>query len=320
MTLRIIHSNEPLHVEHVIITLYGQPGVGKSTLGFSADAPILMDFDGGAYRALNRKDVAPIERWEDVTAITDDDLAPFNTIVVDTVGKALGVLARHLIAVDPKMATRSGALTLPGYGALKSTFTSWLDRMCLAGKNIILLAHQKEDKQGDDLIVRPDITGGSLGHIIEESDAVGFLYQSATGRVLDFNPTDHSIGKNPFASPPVKVPDITDRQNTFMADLIQSLLDHVNNMSDEQRAFLDAVEEWTKSIAEMEAVDDFTKAIPQTQEIADKSLSTAIKRMLFEAAKAHGYIFNKEKGSFVDPVAYAASSKVEATEKEREAN
>lgn len=58
-----------------------------------------------------------IEQWADVEAINEDDLAPFNTVVVDTAGRA----SAHTVKSNPKMG-RGGALTLQGYRELKQLF------------------------------------------------------------------------------------------------------------------------------------------------------------------------------------------------------
>lgn len=45
MALRIISANEPMKVDQLVVTIYGQPGVGKTSLGFTAESPLLLDFD-----------------------------------------------------------------------------------------------------------------------------------------------------------------------------------------------------------------------------------------------------------------------------------
>ena len=63
MTLRIVRSAEPIPVERLNVVVYAQPGIGKTSLAFTADAPLLLDFDKGAHRAANRKDIVRAERW-----------------------------------------------------------------------------------------------------------------------------------------------------------------------------------------------------------------------------------------------------------------
>ena len=187
MALRIIKSNEPIKVEQLVVVIYGSPGLGKSTLGFTADSPILLDFDKGAYRSAVRGDSVPVESWTDVTGITSDDLTGYNTVVVDTAGRALDFLTADIIRRNAKLG-RGGALTLQGYGALKSEFTAWLKMVKLLGKDVVLIAHSSEEKNGDDLLERLDVQGGSKGEIYKSADAMGRLTLVNGKRVLNFSP------------------------------------------------------------------------------------------------------------------------------------
>jgi len=63
----------------------------------------------------------------------------------------------------------------------------------------VLIAHDKEEGDADSKSVRPDITGGSYSEVMKVSDFVGYLAMSGKTRVLDFNPTDKWVGKNPAA-------------------------------------------------------------------------------------------------------------------------
>ena len=60
MALKILSAAEPITVDRITLALYGDPGVGKTTLAFSADKPLLFDFDNGAHRASNRKDTVRV--------------------------------------------------------------------------------------------------------------------------------------------------------------------------------------------------------------------------------------------------------------------
>lgn len=55
MPLNIVTATQPLTIDHLITFIYGDPGVWKTSLAFTAKNPILFDFDKGAYRAANAK-------------------------------------------------------------------------------------------------------------------------------------------------------------------------------------------------------------------------------------------------------------------------
>ena len=68
---RIIKATDPITVEHPLFLIVGQPGIGKSSLGYSCAEPLLLDFDGGAYRAVNRRDTWPISAWSDAAMLLE---------------------------------------------------------------------------------------------------------------------------------------------------------------------------------------------------------------------------------------------------------
>ena len=89
MTLRIVKAADPITVERVNMCIYAPPGLGKTTLGFSAEEPLNFDFDKGAHRAANRKDIVPVTSWADVADVKAEDLVAYKTIVVDTAGRVV---------------------------------------------------------------------------------------------------------------------------------------------------------------------------------------------------------------------------------------
>ena len=196
MALRIISANEPMKVDQLVVTIYGQPGVGKTSLGFTAESPLLLDFDHGAYRAMGRKDTVDVSAWSDVTHIEASDLDGYKTIVVDTAGRALDALAADIIRREPKLG-RGGALTQQGWGRLKSEFTSWLTLLRSFGLDVVLIAHGTEKMDGDETIVRLDVAGGSKDEIYKSADMMGRLFIRGGRRMISFDPTDTAYGKNP---------------------------------------------------------------------------------------------------------------------------
>ena len=307
MALRILRATDPIQVEQLVLLLFGQPGIGKTSIGYTAEAPLLLDFDGGAHRSAFRKDTVPIDSWEEIATLSPADLEPYRTIVVDTGGRALDKLTAHIIRNTPKHGTKSGALTLQGYGELKAVFTGWVQQLRSLGKDVVLLAHDLEDKSGDDLIVRPDFQGGSKHEVVKVADAVGYFYKSGSTKVIDFNPTDRWIAKNCAGLAPLEVPNFATSPN-FLATVIAGMKAKLNALTEEQKAAADALVEWKANIDEAAAPEDFTALIPAVQE-ADESVRANVKRLLVSTAKAKGYRFDTEASAFVapEPEAQAAS-------------
>src|SRR6478736_4235744 len=164
MALRIIRPHEPIEVHTLVTCIYAVPGLGRTTLGFSIPDGLMLDADDGAHRAKNRRDVVQVKTWADVEGISADDMAPYSTLILDTVGRMLDVLTVQVIADNPKHGF-GGVLNLQGWGALKGRFIAWLKHVRSFGKDVVFLCHSDEQKDGDETKERLDIQGGSKNEI-----------------------------------------------------------------------------------------------------------------------------------------------------------
>ena len=296
MGLKITKAAEPIKVERLNLCVYAQPGIGKTTLAFTANQPLLLDFDQGAHRAANRKDTVRVQRWADVSGMTADDLADYSTVIVDTAGRALDALTVDIIERNPK-AGRGGALTLQGYGQLKSEFTAWLKMLNSFGKDVVLIAHMDEQRSGDDVIERLDVQGGSKGEIYKAADAMGRIFMNGNKRELDFSPRPNSFGKNPGQLEVLEIPH-PDRDPRFLADIVQAIKDKLNTLTAEQAEAQKMLDEWRERIADLAAAEDFNACIEDV-----KKAPKAAKAMLHEAALAKGLIYDTKGGEYVAPEA-----------------
>ena len=86
-------SNELVIPTTVKMMIYGQAGMGKSTVALSAPKPLLLDFDNGVKRMnmthLENIDTVQVTSWSDVQQVLQEDLSAYQTIVVDTIGKMM---------------------------------------------------------------------------------------------------------------------------------------------------------------------------------------------------------------------------------------
>lgn len=295
--MKIIKSTETIHVEHPVFCLFGQPGICKSSLGYSSKKPLILDFDKGAHRASNRGDTALIDTWADVEDLKEA-LKDYDTAVVDTVGRCLDVMTVDIIEKTPKYG-RDGALTLQGYGVLKSRFRTWIAQLRAMGKDVVLIAHQKEDKDGDTVIVRPEITGSSYDEVMKISDFVGFIYMQGRDRMIDFNPTDRWVGKNPGNWKAAKVPPAKEAQ-TFLADLIEQGRAALGKISEASAVVASQVDDWRAQIQTYTTADDFNKAIPDIKKLPTV-LQAQISKLLLDGAKAKSVTFDTKAKVFVVP-------------------
>lgn len=276
---------EPIKIEQLIVTIYGQPGVGKTSLGFTAETPLLLDFDHGAYRAMGRKDTVAVSSWTDVTHIEASDLTGYKTIIVDTAGRALDALAADIIRREPKLG-RGGALTQQGWGRLKSEFTSWLTLLRSFGLDVVLIAHGTEKMDGDETIVRLDVAGGSKDEIYKSADMMGRLFIRGGKRMISFDPTDTAYGKNPASLPTQEVPS---NDFCFMDGLISNTKSRINALSEEQQAEAEKIRNFTETVKQFTVPEDFTESIDMAKE-----LGKTFAGILAREARDRGYVYDQQ--------------------------
>lgn len=301
--MRIIKGVEAIPVDHPVFLIFGQPGICKSSLGYSAKDPLTLDFDKGAHRAANRRDTLVIDTWDDVADLmknAEKELAPYATIVADTVGRCLDVMTSDIAINDPKKAP-GGNLSQQGWGVLKNRFRNWTSQLRALGKDVLLIAHDKEDKDGDTRIVRPDIVGGSYGEVMKIADFVGYVYMSGRDRVLDFNPTDRWVGKNPGNWSPFKVPAIP-KATTFMADLFDKGREALGHISEASAQATQNVEDWRSAIQTYTTVDEFNRAIPEIKKLSALLQPQVAKLLMDTGIKTRGFVWDKVKKQFLAPV------------------
>lgn len=302
MALKIVSSETPITVDRLNVVLYAPPGLGKSSLAFTADKPLLFDFDRGAHRAANRKDIVQVLSWEDVAAITANDLAPYNTVIVDTAGRGLDVLSADIIRRNPKMG-RGGALTLQGYGQLKAEFTAWLKMLNGFGKDVVLIAHMDEQRNGDEIIERLDVQGGSKGEIYKAADAMGRIVIRDGKRMLLFSPTDAAFGKNPGQLEPLVIPHKDAPEfDGFFAGVIEQIKAQLNTLTADQAEAQAKLNKLRESLADVEDAAGINALVAE----AGADASRAVKALIHDRATKLGLVADKKLGGYVAAVKEAA--------------
>lgn len=270
------------------VLIYGQPGLGKSTLALSAPSPVLLDFDGGVKR-VNGAFHCPtlqVKNWGMVIEAMKEDLSDFKTIVIDTAGKMLDYMSAYIIKTDPKMAQRDGSLSLKGYGVRKTMFVNFLTQCSMMGKHLIFVAHEREEKDGEMRIVRPEIGGSSAGDLIKELDLVGYMQAIGNERTISWSPTEKFYAKNTCNLPPLqKIPVIIDPsgkiigQNNFFTGVFLSYTEYLKQqaaLGEEYNALLDVIRENVDMIVDAESANEVSTMISRLQHIWDSKLKAGI--------------------------------------------
>lgn len=298
MAIQVVRAEDELRVEHLVSVVYATPGLGKSSLGFTASKPILFDFDRGAHRAANRKDIVRVDTWANsIAPIEDEDLKPYDTAIVDTAGRCIEFLSDFIMQRDKGLRRKDGSLTIQGYGVLKTEFGRWIAWLRRQSLDVVLLAHVQESGDGENQKERIDVTGGSKNEIYKMADLMGTIRIAGGQRVVEFDPTEATFGKNPagFATTvfpnPAKDPEL-------LATLIEKTKEAINEMSDEQRVEYQRQTDLRNAFSEYASADQFNKTVTAMQEAnADR----VDKSILMDAAKAKGILWDREDSRFVDP-------------------
>ncbi len=248
MPAKLILETDIIEVARPPVLLFGEPGVGKTSLAQTADKSLTCDFDKGLHRSQFRKTGLRFETWDDVVIFQrEGGFDPYETIVLDTIGTLLDYMGQSIIGANAKMGTRAGGLSLQGWGVLKTTFGQWLSALRQNGKQVIMIAHQKEEKDGDDRVLRPDIAGGSYSIVMNSADIVGYMSYRNNNRHIAWEPTDRYFAKNGAQLKSGPIPDFA-ANGHYMADLLTQAKANLGHTSEASAAVAKTVGEWLAKI------------------------------------------------------------------------
>lgn len=197
----------------VRILIAGFPGIGKTTLALSSPKPLYVDVDLSAER-INREVLnlaAGVTQPRDYRELRQDlgmdcseqelqtvcsNLADFETIVIDTGGKLLTIMGQYGKSIEPKYGQKDGSLSLKGYGWLGKEFQRFLDHIIYRlDKNIVIVFHTIEDKDGDDVKLRIKAEGGAKNAVWEVMDLGGFMEMHGNQRTIGFSNCERYFAK-----------------------------------------------------------------------------------------------------------------------------
>lgn len=285
--------------------VYGQPGLGKSTVALSTPSPVLFDFDGGVQR-VNGAFQCPtlqVQNWDEVLqALTEleNEGSQFKTIVIDTAGKMLDFMSAYIIKQDGRMGMRDGSLSLKGYGARKMMFINFLKRVSMMGKHIIFVAHEREERDGDLRIVRPEIGGSSQGDLIKELDLVGYMQAIGNKRTISWTPQEKFYAKNTCNLPSTQdIPCIIDAQgkiigrNNFMSVNFESYnkyLKEETTLRKEYDSLISEIEDEVSCISDAEQANAYVLSMKKKKQIWDSNAHA--KSLITDRCKELGLKFN----------------------------
>ena len=183
---------------------------------------------------------------------------------------------------DSKMRMRDGSLSLKGYGARKVMFVNFLREVSMMGKNIVFVAHEREDKDGETKIVRPEIGGSSAGDLMKELDLVGYVQAVGSDRTVYWTPQEKFYAKNTCNLPVwQKIPVIVDdngnvtQQNDTLQKVFVYYENNVKKIEETRKRYnelLEEIELAIENITDAKSANEFAKAIATTEIIWDSKV------------------------------------------------
>lgn len=305
----ILKKEESLPKRPVVIVIYGEPGIGKTSLFNTANNPLLLDFDRGVDRSINRQDTLIVHKWEDVQEEEKaSTFSNYSTIGIDTAKAALDdFLMSYVVRLDYNAQRNK----LKAYGAIGDEFKLFVNNRRSENADLVIIAHAKDEKEGDMIKKIPDVTGQSYNLLLRIADQVGYMKTINNKRTIQWEPTDTTIGKNVARLPVTEIPDETDLAfKTFMSQIIERVKDAIASMSEAQKEAMEKMAIFQDSIASCEDPEELTDILTLVTEMP-KSYASALRKLIAEKAKQCDFVVNKESGCFM--AKHKAASKTHQT-------
>jgi hypothetical protein len=308
--MKIYTKSDTIPTRPLVVAIYGQPGIGKTSLSFTAPEPFIFDFDRGIARAYqeDRPEFGEITTYAAFReSIFGGAFASYagqqgiKTVVIDTVGTCLDdFIAPYLIQQNPKFG-RAGGLSISGWGALANEFNDLKNRIVSMGLHLILIAHEKEEGDGDQKQIRMAVKGGSSDMIYRISDMIGYCYVEGKSRTIDFEPTSIHLGKNTAGLPKLKMPKPgTPAYSNFMADAVIKKCQQA--MSQKSAAAVEAakiVKAYQKEIDGLETPEDFQTTTDKIAGLNNKTIETQLRAYFTKQMEKAGIKYSKSAGGFI---------------------
>lgn len=283
----------------------GYPGIGKSTLALSAPNPLHIDVDFGIDRIeprYRKPYIQPKSYDEILEDLTPINLQDFDTLVFDTGGKLISLMSLWAIKKDQKYGQRDGSLSLKGYGFVGKEFVRLMD-YCFyeLQKNIVIVFHATEEKDGDNTRLRIKVEGQTKNNVWEPMDLGGFVEIYGNGRTIGFSNCERYFAKGTRGISGIrKIPELGPTSpNDFLTKLFEEYnaraTAEVEKNAADQAAYEAAMVEGAEIIAGITDADSANAAMPKF-----KAINHAL-----TSSKELGVLWNKkieDCGLFFDKV------------------
>lgn len=290
------------------LLIYGQAGSGKTTLALSAPKPLLLDCDGGVHRVNldHIGDTVQVEKYEDVLEVLNEDLSAYESLIIDTGGKLLDMMAEYIIRNNPKLGKKNGSLTLQGYGERKCEFTQFCKKVNSLKKHLVFVAHRQTEQDGDNYRYVPLFGGSSYDSLVTELDVVGYLETQGKERTITFDPSDRNDGKNTCNLPGcIKLPITVDEngnglKNEFISKMVidgyTARLQKAKELNKDFENLMVKIQEEVEAITDAEAMNAFVAKVKTMKHIGSSLQQTKV--LMQKKVKQLGLKLKQDKSGY----------------------
>lgn len=288
--------------ETIAALIYGQSGMGKTTLACSAPSPLMLDFDGGVARIKDEHQVPTVQvsKWEDAEAALRElevDGSEFKTIIVDTLSKMIDDIIISICGTANP--------TFKQWGLVNAKFKNFLRGVQSLGKHIVFVAQREVEKNGDDTRYVPQVRASNYKDIICDLDVCGYMEmvvdKGRDVRKITFNPTSRNEGKNTAGfEPAYYIFDIPEgAPNNFLSarfsEYIERQRESAKRRAEKARQVAEEMDAFgieLESCTDARSLNSLVEAVKEMPANGDIKLRKA--RAIKERAEKIGCTLNKE--------------------------
>lgn len=299
-----------LKEKKIRVLVAGYPGIGKSTLALSAPNPLHIDVDKGIDRvpAPYRKPFMQPDSYEELKAdLSADNVRSFDTLVFDTGGQLIKLMASWAIQQHTQNGQRDGTLSLKGYGVVGREFERLMNYCYYElKKHIVVLFHAKEDKDGDSTRLRLLVEGQTKDNVWQPMDLGGFMEMHGEKRTLGLSNCERYYAKGTHGINGVlPIPELkAGRANNFLTKLFQKVNDNIAKEAKEVeaiRADYESTMQKARTIIEgITSPESATVAVDEIKKLNHHLTSEKETRNMFSnRIKELGYTFDREQGAYI---------------------
>ena len=290
--------NELIIQSKIKALIYGQAGMGKTTLALSAPRPLLLDFDGGVNRVnyAHQKDTVQVATFQEALDVLKEDLSEYDTIIVDTIGKMMDFIITKVCGTsNPR---------IQDWGRINQEFSGFVRIASSLNKHLIFVAHRDVRKEGEDNVFVPAVREKTYSAIVTELDLLGYMDMNKNVRQISFNPTSKNDGKNTCNLPAlIAIPVTVDesgsgKANNFFESVVIGTFNKNQvlrkEMVEKYANVMELIKSEISAITTPEMANAFVGKVNDFEHIGS-SLQQA-KTLVHAKATELGYIYVKDKG------------------------